>query len=57
MATIQKRAKVGKHLKRGKKLEATRPLKGLKAGGSTTSTPTPSQSPYFTITMQDVKIP
>ncbi len=55
MATIQKRAKVGKHLKRGKKLEATRPLKGVKAGGSTTSTP--SQSPYLTITMQDVKIP
>jgi type VI protein secretion system component Hcp len=51
MAKIQKRAKAGKHLKRGKKLEATRPLKTAKGGTNTGQTQT-----YLTYTLKDVII-
>ncbi len=53
MARIQKRGKAGKRLKKGKKLEATRPLKTPATGGTATQA---KPVKFLTFKMQDVLI-
>ncbi len=55
MATIRKRAKSGKHLKRGKKLEAKKPLFVAAEHGAISNTPKTQPQPqtYLTYTLTD----
>lgn len=55
MAKIEKRARARKHLQKGKRLEATRPLT-VKGGASPTKTQAPTQQPYLVVKLNDVMV-
>ncbi len=56
MATIRKRAKAGKHLKRGKKLEAKKPLFVAAEHGASATKTQPQTQTYLTYTLTDTLI-